>query len=54
MKLKRLTILTMSRGSLKMAEIAESFIFPHELNPNERKQSLESFRTWRKTNDLSR
>lgn len=35
-------------------EIAESFVFPNELNPLERNQSLEAFRTWRKTNDLSR
>lgn len=38
----------------KPEEIAESFVFPNDLNSVERKQSLESFRTWRKTNDLSR
>lgn len=33
------------------SEIAESFVFPNDLNEAERKQSLESFRQWRKKNE---
>lgn len=38
----------------KPGEIAESFVFPHELNKVERKQSLENFQAWRKKNELNR
>lgn len=36
------------------SEIAASFVFPNDQNEAERKQSLESFREWRKDNESTR
>lgn len=35
-------------------EIAESFIFPHDLDESERKQMLTNFQEWRRDNELKR
>jgi plasmid maintenance system antidote protein VapI len=35
-------------------EIAESFVFPNDLNKVQREQSLNSFREWRKGNETNR
>ncbi|HMG82895.1 MAG TPA: hypothetical protein VK559_07655 [Ferruginibacter sp.] len=35
-------------------EIAESFVFPHDLNKVQREQSLDNFRKWRKENEAKR
>lgn len=38
----------------KPEEIAESFVFPNDLNKDQREQSLDGFRSWRKKNEANR